>query len=176
MTDSAQLSTLSAPKRALQSSDVDVVVVGAGAAGLSAARTLTEKGHSVAVLEARSRIGGRAFTESNTFGVPYDHGCHWLHDESSNPWVKYGQDHGFDLYPAPDTEVVYIGDRSAKPSEIAKLESTRQELYDAIEQARHDDISPASVFDQNKPWGQVTANEIGPENMGKDLEDFSCIE
>ena len=106
MTDSAQLSTLSAPKRALQSSDVDVVVVGAGAAGLSAARTLTEKGHSVAVLEARSRIGGRAFTESNTFGVPYDHGCHWLHDESSNPWVKYGQDHGFDLYPAPDTEVV----------------------------------------------------------------------
>jgi monoamine oxidase len=54
----------------------DVVVVGAGAAGLAAARNLLEAGLSVIVLEAEHRIGGRAFTESETFGFPYDRGCH----------------------------------------------------------------------------------------------------
>ncbi len=53
----------------------DVVVIGAGAAGLSAARALIAAGKSVIVIEAAGRIGGRAYTESETFGVPYDHSC-----------------------------------------------------------------------------------------------------
>jgi NADPH-dependent 2,4-dienoyl-CoA reductase/sulfur reductase-like enzyme len=54
---------VSAPVFAALPADPDVVVVGAGAAGLSAARTLIDRGFSVAVLEARDRIGGRAYTE-----------------------------------------------------------------------------------------------------------------
>ena len=66
--------------------DPDVIVVGAGAAGLAATRTLTERGLSVVALEARDRIGGRAWTDSETFGVPFDRGCAWLHSGDVNPW------------------------------------------------------------------------------------------
>ena len=65
--------------------DVDVAVVGAGAAGLAAGRRLQQAGVSFRVLEASSRIGGRAWTDTATFGIPFDRGCHWLHSASINP-------------------------------------------------------------------------------------------
>ncbi len=52
---------------------VDVVVVGAGFAGLAAARELTQQGHDVLVLEGRDRVGGRSFTGS-VAGLPADMG------------------------------------------------------------------------------------------------------
>ena len=153
-----------------------MVIIGAGAAGLAAARTLIDKGKSVTVLEASARIGGRAYTESQTFGVPYDHGCHWLHTARLNPWVQYAKDNGFDVYAAPDNEVVYVGDRKATESEVASLEKARATLYNAIAGAGARDISPGSVFDVSKPWHQVAANKTGAQSMGKDLQDFSCAD
>src|SRR5262249_1140170 len=55
---------------------VDVVVVGAGAAGIAAGRRLAASGRRFVVLEAADRIGGRCFTDTRTFGVPYDRGAH----------------------------------------------------------------------------------------------------
>ncbi|HEX8242206.1 MAG TPA: NAD(P)/FAD-dependent oxidoreductase [Longimicrobium sp.] len=64
-----------------------VVVIGAGAAGLSAARELLEMGYSVTVIEARDRTGGRGVTDSAWVqGFDFDRGCHWLHDCPANPW------------------------------------------------------------------------------------------
>jgi monoamine oxidase len=56
----------------------DVCVVGAGFAGLAAARRLTQAGLSVVVLEARDRVGGRAHTETLSDGTTIDHGGAWL--------------------------------------------------------------------------------------------------
>ena len=56
--------------------DPQVAIVGAGAAGLAAARTLIDAGISVLVLEAKNRVGGRAFTNSKGIGIPWDHGAH----------------------------------------------------------------------------------------------------
>src|SRR5580765_4079365 len=58
--------------------DVDVCVVGAGYAGLTAARRLTQAGKSVAVLEARDRVGGRVWTYSLPDGTTIDRGAGWL--------------------------------------------------------------------------------------------------
>src|SRR2546421_9170507 len=58
--------------------DADVCVVGAGYAGVTAARRLTESGKSVAVLEARNRIGGRIWTYHLPDGSPVDRGGGWL--------------------------------------------------------------------------------------------------
>src|SRR5262245_63219475 len=58
--------------------DADVIIVGAGFAGLSAADTLTGHGRSVIVLEARSRVGGRTCTEHYPNGVWLDLGGQWL--------------------------------------------------------------------------------------------------
>ena len=76
-------------------SNVDVAIVGAGAAGISAARHLLRAGRRIAVLEARDRVGGRAWTETGTLGVPVDMGCAWLHSADRNPWTTYARQHGF---------------------------------------------------------------------------------
>lgn len=73
---------------------VDVAIVGAGAAGLGAAKALENAGKSFVVLEAMNRSGGRAWTESDTFGVPIDWGCHWLHSASINPMRQFADDLG----------------------------------------------------------------------------------
>jgi monoamine oxidase len=64
---------------------LDVVVIGAGAAGLAAARRLQGKGASFRLLEAKAQIGGRAVTDSVTLGAPIDLGAHWLHSPALNP-------------------------------------------------------------------------------------------
>jgi monoamine oxidase len=72
----------------------DLVVVGAGAAGLAAARTALASGLTVVVLEAKGRIGGRAHTDT-TLGIPWDRGAHWLHDASRNPFAALADAEGF---------------------------------------------------------------------------------
>ena len=76
-------------------SDADVIVVGAGAAGIAAARWLTAARRSVRVLEARDRVGGRAWTNASALGVPVDMGAAWLHSADRNPWTDYARQHGF---------------------------------------------------------------------------------
>lgn len=72
---------------------MDVAVVGAGAAGIAAARRLASVGASVVVLEAAGRIGGRAHTVVRE-GLALDLGCGWLHSAERNPWVGLAEDAG----------------------------------------------------------------------------------
>jgi monoamine oxidase len=74
----------------------DIVIVGAGAAGIAAARWLQEQGQRPLVLEARDRVGGRAWTDSS-LGVPVDMGCAWLHSADQNPWTAYALEHHFEI-------------------------------------------------------------------------------
>lgn len=62
-----------------------VLVLGAGMAGLSAARQLADAGAQVTVLEARDRIGGRTWTSSLWPDLPLDMGASWLHGITGNP-------------------------------------------------------------------------------------------
>ncbi len=75
-------------------SSLDLVIVGAGAAGLSAAKAATAAGLSSIIVEAKGRSGGRAFTELASLGVPMDHGAHYLHTASRNPLRDYADQHG----------------------------------------------------------------------------------
>jgi len=65
--------------------DTDVVIVGAGAAGLGAARACARDGKRFVMLEARDRIGGRVFTDAS-LGAPYDAGAYYIHWAERNPW------------------------------------------------------------------------------------------
>lgn len=82
--------------RAQDASLLDCVVVGAGAAGLAAARRLVDSGRRVLVLEARERTGGRAFTDS-VGGIPFDAGASYIHFAERNPWRGLAAANGFDL-------------------------------------------------------------------------------
>ncbi|MEN9709302.1 MAG: hypothetical protein RIQ68_1710 [Pseudomonadota bacterium] len=78
------------------SADHDCVVIGAGAAGIAAARALTRAGRKVCVIEARERIGGRAFTQEIA-GHPLDLGCGWLHSADRNLLLPLAVEGGFDI-------------------------------------------------------------------------------
>ena len=67
------------------SSGIDVVIVGAGAAGIAAARRIAAAGRKLMLFEATDRVGGRCFTDTRTFGIPYDRGAHWIHMPDVNP-------------------------------------------------------------------------------------------
>jgi monoamine oxidase len=69
------------------SSDPDVIIIGAGASGLSAAKELTRLGLSYAVIEGSHRIGGRAYSEEIAPGVWFDLGCSYLHQGETNAFV-----------------------------------------------------------------------------------------
>lgn len=72
-------------------SDFEVVVVGGGAAGIAAARKLQDAGVDCLLVEARARLGGRAWTTNEPGGTPIDLGCGWLHSADRNPWTKIAE-------------------------------------------------------------------------------------
>ncbi len=91
-------------------SNVDVAIVGAGAAGIAAARRFVAEGLSVAVLEARDRVGGRAVTAVYG-GHPIDLGAHWLHAGALNPLVSLGRARGEPIRRAPAGSHIVVDGR-----------------------------------------------------------------
>ena len=73
---------------------VDTFVVGAGAAGIAATRRLHDQGHSVLLVEAMPRVGGRAHTMVAQ-DMPLDMGCGWLHSAERNPLARLAETFGF---------------------------------------------------------------------------------
>lgn len=77
--------------------DDPVLIIGAGAAGLSAARELARQGIDFRIIEASHRVGGRAYSEAYQTGGWFDLGCSYLHEGEINPLVPIAQGMGFDL-------------------------------------------------------------------------------
>src|SRR6185312_12525626 len=77
----------------MANSEHDVVVIGGGAAGIAAARRLHDAGIDCLLVEARSRLGGRAFT-ATVGGYPVDLGCGWLHSADKNEWTGIARAQG----------------------------------------------------------------------------------
>lgn len=83
-----------------ESADFDVIILGAGAAGLSAGRVIEAAGLAFVILEARQRVGGRAFTQI-VEGFALDHGCAWLHSGDRNPFTRVAGELGFSVDRSP---------------------------------------------------------------------------
>ena len=77
-----------------RSAAYDVAIIGAGAAGLAAARALAGSGAQVIVLEARGRPGGRIVTDSQTLGMPFDVGASYIHNAPINPMMALAVQQG----------------------------------------------------------------------------------
>jgi len=75
----------------MANSIIEVAIVGGGAAGIAAGRRLSEAGIQCLVVEARPRLGGRAWTIVDRAGFPIDLGCGWLHSADRNPWREIAQ-------------------------------------------------------------------------------------
>ena len=177
---SASLAATPALGAVASSGYVDVVIVGAGAAGIAAARRLAAAGRRVAVIEAADRIGGRCTTDTRTFGVPYDRGAHWLHMPDINPVAKLAGAARLEVYPAPPGQKLRIGRRFAREGEmedfLAALVRTNRAIAEAAARGKND-VSCAQALPKDlldlRPAVEFV---LGPFGCAKDLTDVSVYD
>lgn len=110
----------------MASDEFKVVVVGGGAAGIAAARRLRDAGIETLIVEARPRLGGRAWTTADGAGFPLDLGCGWLHSADRNPWREIAEAEGctIDRTPPPWTRPAATGGLGI-PEQTAFVEALR---------------------------------------------------
>ena len=127
-------------------SEVEVAVIGAGAAGIAAARRLAEAGVDCLMIEAEPMLGGRARTIA-AGGLPLDLGCGWLHSADRNPWTIIAERQGLAI------------DKSEPPWE-------KQSFNAGLSQAEQDELHAAlgRFFSEARAWR-------GPD---RPLSDFSA--
>jgi len=153
--------------------DVDVAIIGAGAAGLSAAKYLRAKGRTVRVLEAMDRIGGRAWTRDSDFGVPFDIGCAWLHAADRNPYFEEAKDAGWTLYHHDmGLDHIYYGSQKATDAEVAAARSADEEIARMMESSAPVDDRLASLLREGRAL-RASATYSGPMDFGKDFDEIS---
>lgn len=154
----------------------DVVIVGAGAAGIAAARALIGRGFEVLVIEAAERIGGRAFTESAVFGAPYDHGCASLQGPAGPPHVPFAREIGFTLHDhGAARDALFMEGRRATAQE-RRARDRAYERVSALLDGAAGDVSAGSLVTERDPMTAVAATWIGPLDMGVDLDDLSTAD
>ncbi|WP_237212793.1 flavin monoamine oxidase family protein, partial [Falsiroseomonas oryziterrae] len=157
--------------------DCDILVIGAGAAGIAAARAVLDAGRSVRVLEARGRIGGRALTD-HSLGVPFDLGATWLHAADSNPLVPLAGEVGIHLVDsdAARREITFIGGRRISPAEDAAYDAAWAAFEQAIAAraaAPGSDIPVADAAPRGGDWDATVVEWQGPVIAAAPLEAMS---
>jgi monoamine oxidase len=133
-------------------SDVEVAVIGAGAAGIAAGQALAAAGVTYVMLEASGRLGGRALTDYS-LGYPVDLGCTWLHSADQNvladaPPEQFGRDAG--------RSAIYLDDQ--KRWATAAEDADCRAYLDACEARllaagkRGEDPPASIVYDRASPY------------------------
>jgi monoamine oxidase len=158
--------------------ELDIVIVGAGAAGIAAARRIIAAGRHVTIFEARDRIGGRCITDMRAFGVPFDRGAHWIPDPDTNPLARLATRPRFEIYPAPPGQKLRIARRYAREGEmedfLANWVRTSRVL---AETGRKAEQSCAQALPKDLgDWRPTIEFALGPYACGKDLADLSAAD
>jgi monoamine oxidase len=158
--------------------DFDVVIVGAGAAGIAAARRVASAGRKFVLLEAAGHVGGRCITETRSFGVPYDRGAHWIHTPDLNPVTKLPPHRGLDLYPAPPSQKVRIGRRYAREGELEDFLAIQARANRAIADAAHkgDVACEQALPNDLGDWRPSVEFVLGPFGCAKELAQVSAAD
>jgi len=156
----------------------DVIVVGAGLAGLTTARALMAHGHDVLVVEATGRIGGRAFTDGTSFSIPVDLGAAWIHGVEKNPLTGLADWLGFHRVPTDLDGPVFIGNRQRLSDE--KMEAFGEQ-YEAMEEAMAEktcegaDLAVSQFLPESEFRALLAAN-IGPLEAGTEADETSSLD
>jgi len=166
------------PAMAALPREVDVVVIGAGAAGLAAARRIAAANRKVVVVEASSLIGGRCQTDTATLSAPFDRGARALYNPDTNPLVKLARGAQADLATAPQGQRIRIGRRNARAGEAEDFLATLVRANRAIDEgARRGDFACATALPKDlREWAGTTEFLLGAYGAGKDLKDLSVAD
>jgi monoamine oxidase len=158
--------------------EADIVVIGAGAAGIAAARRIIAANRKVIVVEAASQIGGRCQTDVTTFDVPFDRGARWMHNPETNPMIRLARAAGLEITTAPSGQKIRIGRRYARAGETEEFLAALVRANRAIDEAsRRLDVSCASVLPKDLgDWAGTAEFVLGANFAGKDLKDVSVVD
>lgn len=163
-----------------QSTPVDVAVIGAGAAGIAAARQLNAAGLRVIVLEARDRVGGRAWTDTSSVSVAWDRGCARLRATATNPWVAYARSNGFDLQATAPRRVVAGGLKSLGSADMAAWHALNGRMKAELDQAgrRGLDLAAEAALtrETRENWWFAMAAAGLAERHGVEPSSFSALD
>ena len=167
------------------STQTDVIIIGAGSAGLSAAKELTKQGISFIVVEASHRIGGRAYSEEIAPDVWFDLGCAYLdtgpestnHIDESNPFIDFAKNQGAVIEEYQyDAHYIYNG----KPLDDKEM-NAREEFYKECEEAirnsvdRGDDCAICEIIDLENPYATPYIDMMAV-TAPKDLDEASATD
>lgn len=156
--------------------DVDVVVVGAGCAGLAAAKHLRAAGLTFRVVEAMDRIGGRAWTTTTDFGVPFDIGCAWIHAADRNPFFPEAQAAGWTLqHHEMGLDHLWFGKRRATDAEMEAERRAEAKLHACIEQYKGESDRLSTLVEACHGL-RVSATFAGPMDFGADDDEISVTD
>ena len=145
----------------------DIVVIGAGAAGLAAARILSERGLSVVVLEARDHLGGRTYTlHPSSDGYPIELGAEFVHGMPPETFT-YARAAGLSLYESGgDSWMSLNGRLFSQNDEPIDDDSDTDDTDDALEQSeggsREDILSAVAAWQGEDTTFQAFADERFP--------------
>jgi len=158
--------------------DSDVIVIGAGAAGLAAGQRLKSAGVSACVLEARQRLGGRAWT-TVAHGLPLDLGCGWLHSADENDWARLAPPAGFTV----DTTEPPWRRRGTTlgfaPGEHDGFRQALDRFYDRLEgyDPNAPDVAASTLLEPGGRWNElidaVSTWVNGAETDGASVRDWN---
>ncbi|MCJ8145079.1 FAD-dependent oxidoreductase [Ancylobacter sp. A5.8] len=158
------------------SGDVDIAIVGGGAAGIAAARRIAAAGRSYVLLEASGRLGGRARTVS-VFGRPVDLGASGFSRRDSTLAAAAGEA-GLALAPLPVARRLYAGGQEANEGDYdaftLALGRLRRDIVAAGDAGR--DVAASSVDTAGGPWAATAAALVGPLACGRGLAGLSTLD
>jgi monoamine oxidase len=160
------------------SREADIVVIGAGAAGIAAARRILAANRKVIVVEAAGQVGGRCLTDVSTFQVPFDRGARWMHNPDSNPMFKLARAAGLEIATAPSGQKIRIGRRYARAGETEDFLATLVRANRAFDDASRklDGASAAALPKDLGDWAGTIEFALGASFAGKDLNDISVVD
>jgi len=151
----------------------DVVIIGAGAAGIAAGRRLARAGVSFLALEARNRIGGRTMTVACAF--PLDLGAGWLHSADRNVMTAIAEASGFEVDRTPAPWERQSGDQGLSPGEQEEFRRAFQRFEQRIDaQAERDGVRAASFYLAPQSRWTPMMNAIFSYISGAALDDIDA--
>jgi monoamine oxidase len=159
--------------------EADIVVIGAGAAGIAAARRIMAANRKVIVVEATPQIGGRCLTDTATFDVPFDRGARWMNNPDTNPMIKLARNAGLDVSAVPLAPKIRIGRRNARAGETEEFLAALVRANRAIDEAsrgRADVACAAALPKDLGDWAATAEFVLGASFAGKDLKDISAMD
>jgi monoamine oxidase len=159
--------------------EADIVVIGAGAAGVAAARRIMAANRKVIVVEATGQVGGRCLTDNATFDVPFDRGARWMHNPDTNPMIRLARAAGLDISSAAFGQKIRIGRRNARAGETEEFLAALVRANRAIDDASRGkmDVSCAAALPKDLgDWAGTAEFVLGASFAGRDLKEISAID